>query len=314
MSISIEGIRKVDKNVSISVIMLTYNRENLLSNMIECILNQTYRDFEFIIIDNGSTDTSGDVAAQYAKVDKRIQVKHIEKSSIGKGRNAGLSLAQGKYVAFVDDDDTCDERYLETLYELVSENDADIAICGTDSKSYDVCMQLNAKEALIHLLDRKYYNVGFPTKLIKRELFTDCLFDEESRFDDIYLMPKIIGKAKKIVYHGLPYYIVNRHESNNSAWTTQHNLLTRETLEEYLSVYRKRTEWLIACFPEETSTWQYYEWSFMISMVQKINTRNITDCEDICEMMRKELSENKSVFLESSKIQDFEIKWMEEFV
>ena len=298
----------------ISVIMLTYNRENLLSGMIESILNQTLQDFEFIIVDNGSTDHSGNFAEQYAKEDKRIQVRHIEKSSIGKGRNIGLSLAKGEYVAFVDDDDTCDERYLETLYELLCKNDADIAICGTDSKSYDVYMRLNAKEALIHLLDRKYYNVGFPTKLIKRSLFTDCLFDEESKYDDIYLMPKIIGKAKTIIYHGLPYYIVNRHENNNSAWTTNHNLITRETLEEYLNVYRKRTEWLIDCFPEETSTWQYYEWSFYISMVQKINTLNINACEDICKMMRQELYKNKSLFLESSKIRDFEIKWMGEFI
>lgn len=300
--------------IPISVIMLTYNREDLLSNMIECIQNQTYKDFEFIIVNNGSTDMSGIVAEKYARGDKRIQVKHIEKSSIGRGRNVGLSLAKGDYVAFVDDDDTCEQQYLQMLYELIDKNDADISICGTDSRAYDMCMQFNNKEALIHLLDRKYYNVGFPTKLIKRSLFRDSAFDEQSRYDDIYLMPKIMGMAKKIVYHGLPYYMVNRHENNNSAWTTNHNLITREILEEYLNVYRKRTEWLMDCFPEETSTWQYYEWSFYISMVQKINTLNITACEDICKIMSQELYKNKSLFLESSKIQDFEIKWMGEFI
>ena len=298
----------------VSVIMLTYNRENLVGRAIESILCQTMKEFEFIIVDNGSTDNSGIIAEQYAKKDRRILVKHVEKSSIGRGRNVGLSFVQGDYVAFVDDDDICDEKYLETLYKLVKKNNADIAICGTDSKSYDVCTLLNTKEALIHLLDRKYYNVGFPTKLIKRSLFTDCLFNEESRYDDIYLMPKIIGKARRIAYHGLPYYIVNRHENNNSAWTTNHKMLTREILEEYIDVYEKRTMWLCHIYPEEELLWKYYQWSFYISMVQKINTLNITECEDICKMMKQELFKNKLLFLKSSKIQDYEIKWMGEFI
>ena len=298
----------------ISVIMLTYNREKLLSNMIECIRNQVHKEFEFIIIDNGSTDSSGIIAEKYARVDARIRVRHIEKSSIGRGRNIGLSLAKGDYIAFVDDDDTCDQKYLQMLYELVSDSHADIAICGTDCKTYDMYMQLNSKEALMHLLDRKYYNVGFPTKLIKRSLFSDCIFDEQSRYDDIYLMPKIIGTAKKIVYHGLPYYTVNRHENNNSAWTTNHSLLTKETLKEYLTVYRKRTEWLISLYPEERLIWRYYEWSFYISMVQKIITLNIDECEELCNYMKLELFKNKTLFLKTTKIQDYEVRWMEEFI
>lgn len=304
---------KKDENL-ISVIMLTYNRETLLGRMIESIQNQKMANFEFIIIDNGSTDMSGNIAEKYAREDDRIRVCHIKKSSIGKGRNVGLALAKGQYVAFVDDDDFCDENYLGLLYGLVKTQDADIAICGTDSRSYDVKMELNAKDALLTLLDRKYYNVGFPTKLIRRSLFCDCLFDEESRYDDIYLMPKIIGKAKKIVYHGLPYYIVNRHDNNNSAWTTNHQLLTKETLEEYLDVYRKRTEWLISCFPEEVSAWQYYEWSFMISMVNKISVYEIESCYAIREGLVNILNSNSEKFLTSMRIQEFEKEWMEMYV
>ena len=103
----------------ISVVMLTYNRENFISEAIESILNQTETDFEFIIVNNGSTDKSGEIAEMYAKSDSRIKVIHIPKNSIGKGRNTGLDLAKGEYITFVDDDDIAEPDMLEFLYNLL---------------------------------------------------------------------------------------------------------------------------------------------------------------------------------------------------
>ena len=96
----------------ISVIMLTYNRENLVGRAIESILKQTFGDFEFIIVNNGSTDRSGQIADQYAAKDARIRVIHRERGNIGSGRNTGLNAAQGEYIAFIDDDDTCAPDFL----------------------------------------------------------------------------------------------------------------------------------------------------------------------------------------------------------
>ena len=93
----------------ISVIMLTYNRESMVGRAIESILNQTYRDFEYIIVDNGSDDRSGEIADAYAAKDPRIKVLHIEKSNIGTGRNIGLDAATGEYITYIDDDDTADK-------------------------------------------------------------------------------------------------------------------------------------------------------------------------------------------------------------
>ena len=121
----------------ISVIMLTYNREKLVGRAIECILAQTYRDFEFIIVDNGSSDRSGAVADEYAAKDSRIRVIHRERGNIGSGRNAGLDAAKGEYIAFIDDDDTCTPDFLQFLYDLAFENNADISICGATDKVFD---------------------------------------------------------------------------------------------------------------------------------------------------------------------------------
>ena len=304
----------MNREIPISVIMLTYNRENLVAGMIESILGQTMEEFEFIIVDNGSTDRSGEIAEEYARNDARIKVLHIEKSSIGRGRNVGIAEARGEYIAFVDDDDTCKPEYLEFLYRLMAESSSEIAICGTDRSEHDIHMILETKEALVTLLDRKYYNVGFPTKLIKRSLFEGRMFDEKSRYDDIYLMPKIVAAAEQIVYHGQPFYIVNRHENNNSAWTTNHKLLTRETLEEYLQVYRKRTEWLTVEYPEDRNIWCYYEWSFMISMVDKIKKNKLISCQDLFISLQKKLEKHYDDFINSPKIQEFEKEFMRKYI
>lgn len=298
----------------ISVIMLTYNRENFVGRMIECILSQTMTDFEFIIVNNGSSDRSGVIADEYARKDNRICVIHREKGNIGSGRNAGLDVARGEYIAFVDDDDICDDDFLQFLYDLARESDADISICGAADKSFDEKRCMGPQEALEMLLWRKRYNVQFPTKLIRKSLFEGNRFLETGKYDDIYLMPRILACANKISYHGLPKYDFMRHESNNSAWTQNYSLLEEETLQEYLDVYRERTQWLIGLYPAYALKWRYFEWSFMISMVEKIHRLELKGCENLLAYMTHELREHKDTFLAAPEILNFEKDWMNRFI
>lgn len=298
----------------ISVIMLTYNRENLVSRAIESILRQTYRNFEFIIVDNGSTDRSGQIAEEYAAKDNRIRVIHRERGNIGSGRNAGLDAAQGDYITFIDDDDWAEPDFLEFLLHLLQENSADVSICGAADKVFNEKKTMNAEEALIELMWRKKYNMAFPTKLFRRELIENLRFPEEGTYDDIALMYRLLAEAKTVAYHGLPKYTFYRHSGNNSAWTTDHSLLTPETLEEYLSAYRVRTEWLSEKFPDSASTWQYFEWSFMISMVEKISRLGLHTCERIQKQLIQELSAHQGEFLTCPEILEFEKQWTNEYV
>ena len=301
-------------NGMISVIMLTYNREKLVGRAIECILAQTYRDFEFIIVDNGSSDRSGAVADEYAVKDSRICVIHRERGNIGSGRNAGLDAARGEYIAFIDDDDTCTTDFLQFLYDLAAEHNADISICGATDKIFDEKTLMGPEEALETLLWRKRYNVQFPTKLIRRSLFEGNRFLETGKYDDIYLMPKILARANVVAYHGLPKYDFMRHESNNSAWTQNHKLLEAQTLQEYLDVYRERTEWLIGLYPASEPKWRYFEWSFMISMVEKIHRLKLKGCEKQLAYMTEALVANRDAFINSPEILEFEKEWMERYV
>lgn len=298
----------------ISVIMLTYNRENFVSRAIESILRQTYRDFEFVVVDNGSTDGSGQIADEYAAEDGRVRVIHRQRGSIGAGRNTGLDAARGEYIAFIDDDDWAEPDFLSFLLELLEENQADVSICGAADKVFDEKKVMTAEEALIELMWRKKYNMAFPTKLFRRELMETVRFPEDGSYDDIALMYRLLAEAKRVAYHGLPKYTFCRHEGNNSAWTTNHALLTPETLEEYLTAYRTRTEWLSERFPDSAAAFRYFEWSFMLSMVEKIDRLKISACGIQRTRMEEELKMHRGEFLNAPEILDFEKKWVGELL
>lgn len=298
----------------ISVIMLTYNREKLVGRAIESIINQTFYDFEFIMVDNGSTDHSGIICDEYAAQDSRLRVIHLERGNIGSGRNAGLDAARGEYIAFIDDDDYAEPDFLEFLYNLAIGNNAEVAICGAADKAFDEKRIMTAEEALIELMWRKRYNMAFPTKLFKSSLVENLRFPVDGKYDDIALMYKLLAKATRVAYHGLPKYTFVRHELNNSAWTTNHSLLTPETLDEYLCAYRERTEWLSKLFPSSAAAFRYFEWSFMISMVDKINRYDLSDCAEQLGAMVHKLKMCREEFLNSRFILDFEKEWMEKYI
>lgn len=301
-------------NSVISILMLTYNRENLVSRAIESILRQTYSNFEFIIVDNGSTDKSGQIADEYAKQDSRIRVIHRSKGTISAGRNTALDAAQGDYIAFIDDDDWAEPDFLEFLLNLAVKNQADVAICGAADKVFDEKRVMSAEEALIELMWRKKYNVAFPTKLFHRNMFASVRFPEDKTFDDIALMYKLLAEANRVAYHGLPKYTFYRHEGNNSSWTTHHEQLTPEILQEYLDAYRTRTEWLSERFPNSAGTFAYFEWSFMISMVEKIDRYHLKDCFPLQSKIIFTLSENLEQFVNSPHILDFEVEWCHKYI
>lgn len=298
----------------ISVMMLTCNREALVSRAIESILAQTCRDFEYIIVDNGSTDRSGAIAEEYAQKDSRVRVIHRARGCIGAGRNTALNAARGEYLAFVDDDDWAEPDFLEFLLGLIVQNGADVAICGAADRAFDEKKLMSAEEALLELLRRKKYSMAFPTKLFRRELAEGLRFDEDSVYDDIALMYKLLARAGRVAYHGLPKYTFYRHGGNNSAWTTDHRLLTPEILAEYRTAYRARTEWLCERFPKRAASWRYFEWSFLLSMVEKIARLKIAGCEGQLAQMAGELRRHRDEFLRSLEILEFEKEWMGKYI
>jgi hypothetical protein len=173
---------------------------------------------------------------------------------------------------------------------------------------------MTSEEAIIALMWRKKYNMAFPTKMFKRELVENLRFPDDGKYDDIALMYRLLALPKRIAYHGLPKYTFYRHTSNNSAWTTNHSLLTSETLDEYLHSYRERTVWLSEKFPGNVAAFRYFEWSFMLSMVEKITRLGIINCENQLLVMKNELCGNYDEFISSEYTKPFECEWMSQYI
>lgn len=113
----------------ISVIIPVYNVEKYLEKCLESVCNQTYKDLEIILIDDGSTDSSGSICDRYAKLDSRVKVIHRENMGLAYTRNQGLDLASGEYIAWCDSDDYWHPQMLELLMDMMTKEDAEVACC-----------------------------------------------------------------------------------------------------------------------------------------------------------------------------------------
>jgi len=308
----------------ISVIMLTYNRETLVTRAINSILRQTFKDFEFIIVDNGSTDCSGEIADEYAKTDNRIKVIHREHGNIGSGRNAGIDAANGTYIAFIDDDDWAMPDFLEFLHALAKNNRADISICGSwrqyengilePKYIFDDIFLHVAEAAVTEVILRKYYNSATPTKLFTKSLFDDIRFPVAGKYDDISTTYKLFAQSRLTAVQGEGKYYFSRHDTNNSSVATNHQLLGQHQLEEYLSAFRERTSYLSQALPSLIDFAKWSEWSYMISMVEKIRKHDISGCDEPLKYMLCELTQHRNAFVSAPWTREFERDWVKEFL
>lgn len=124
----------------ISIIVPVYNVERYLERCLDSIINQTYKNIEIILVDDGSTDTSGEICDRYADADGRVCVYHTENSGVSKARNLGLKKFKGEYCTFVDADDLVLPEYIEKLYNTIIENNVRMSLC----RAYD-CIEMDVK-------------------------------------------------------------------------------------------------------------------------------------------------------------------------
>ena len=117
--------------MKVSIIVPVYNVDNVLHYCVDSILAQTYNDFELILVDDGSTDKSGEICDRYADENDKIKVVHIENSGVSKARNTGIEIAKGDYICFIDSDDFISEDYIEELLKAHNQfSDCENIWCG----------------------------------------------------------------------------------------------------------------------------------------------------------------------------------------
>jgi len=164
------------------------------------------------------------------------------------------------------------------------------------------------------MLKRKKYNAAEPTKLMRRALLCQERFRTDRTIDDISVMYKYFAMANRVVAHGIPKYCFSRHSGNISAFTTNSKLWTAERMKEYFIAFRERTEYLSNKLPGIAEYVQYSEWSYMISMCNKISINHLTDCKEHLVYVKNELKEHYDEFYNSPYIEEFEREYMEKYI
>lgn len=192
---------------AINIIVPVYNVEKYLQQCLEAILNQTFQEWECIIVDDGSTDGSGQICDQYAGLDPRFEVIHKPNGGLSMARNTALDKAKGEYIAFIDSDDWPEPHYLEILHNLIKKHEADVVQCGfqrvftsykREKPLVDKECVINKEEAILSLLDSSKLPCFVWNKLFRREIITDK-FPINQNFEDAFTVPLWFKHIKKMV-------------------------------------------------------------------------------------------------------------------
>lgn len=228
----------------VSVIVPVYNAEKYIDRCIKSIVNQSFSNFELILIDDGSNDKSFDICKKWSKKDKRIKVYSQKNAGASAARNYGLRIMKGEYVVFVDADDWIHSKYIELLYSSIKLGDYDIVQCALkptidmeskleEAVSFD---KKNVKEiSKIQALNYRLYKVSVCAKIYKRDIFLNFLFREGAIYEDDASYYIFVYRANKIAIlnETLYYYYM----SNNSVMRNEKPLDLA-----FIDIYKERIE------------------------------------------------------------------------
>ncbi len=206
----------------ISIIVPVYNVEKYIDRCINSILHQTFSDFELILIDDGTPDSSGEICENYAKTDNRIRVFHKQNGGLSDARNYGIDKAEGEYLTFIDSDDYVDKSYLEYLISLLTD-DCKVSACNhlivrkdntLPNTDFTGTRYLTTKEAFEEALYHGIIDVSAWGKLYHRSIFETLRYPKGHLYEDTYVFGDILKSVDRIVFGSdALYYYVQRNDS-----------------------------------------------------------------------------------------------------
>jgi len=243
------------ENKLISIIIPIYKVEKYLCKCIDSILNQTYKNLEIILVDDGSPDGCPKICDEYSKSDSRVRTIHKNNGGLSDARNAGIDIAQGDYLAFVDSDDWVDLDMYRRLIEACERNNSEISVCGyyevhnDKLKLHSICtdeITLDFENATKELIDDKTFHNYAWNKLFKADLFLNVRYPFGHNMEDVYTTYKMFMKAIRVtlIETAFYYYVVNREGSILS------ELSIKSKYDLFLS-HKSRFEILSAKFPDK---------------------------------------------------------------
>ena len=196
--------RKTDDTL-ISVIVPVYKVEQYLEKCVNSISVQTYSNLEIILVDDGSPDKCGDICDSLAKKDNRIKVIHKPNGGLSSARNAGIDIASGQYIGFVDSDDSIEPYMYENLLGLIKHDGTKLAVCAVNyiyedgKKANKAALGKNCTfdfyHAMVEMNTHRLFDMGAWSKLYHKSLFDDLRFPVGKLSEDYYIMFKIFDSC-----------------------------------------------------------------------------------------------------------------------
>ena len=268
----------------ISVIVPAYNLENYIEKCIDSIQRQTYPEIEIIVVDDGSSDRTGDICESRASSDRRIRVFHETNGGPSLARNTGIDRSEGEYLLFVDGDDYIAPNMLETMLGRIIYDNSDLAMCGVTRVNSDdtVCRKVLIPDDLItgyHALEMAYHRDNgvlscsmIVNKLYKKELFRSIRFPVGKFHEDEATVYKILDRCAWVsTISGAFYYYLNRDNSTMNAGYSVVRLDGVEAVFHRYFYYRNKGGQYLRFLPHEGKAFAtlYYESKQLFSPVTK---------------------------------------------
>ena len=211
-------------NPLISVIVPIYNVEKYLARCVDSIVNQTYKNLEIILVDDGSSDRCPQMCDDYAEKDSRIKVVHKKNGGLSDARNAGMAVATGEYISFIDSDDYVSDDFFECLLDVMNKENSDIAECSVvkfyednrfDEFSDDLSVKTyDTQDAMSALIAENPFHQHVWNKLYKTELVKDIPYAVGKLNEDEFWTYQIFGRANKVArLNKTMYYYFQRSSS-----------------------------------------------------------------------------------------------------
>lgn len=214
----------------LTVIIPIYNKEIYLHKLWDCLIEQTFQDYECLLIDDGSTDSTPELCDRICRYDNRFLVRHISNGGVSNARNVGIELARGEYITFIDADDTFTFDYLQNLYECISNNHVDLVISSSlkvwsdSQKTVPISVPFTGFVSMEELLpsfmkvqlDNGIYGFCWG-KIFSRKILGDCRFDVNLQLaEDLSFYLDLYPKVKNVYFdtHANYFYLQNAQNSS----------------------------------------------------------------------------------------------------
>ncbi len=290
--------------VKVSVVVPVYNVEKYLKRCLDSLVNQTLKDIEIIIVNDGSLDNSPKICEEYKRKYSNIKYISQENQGLSAARNAGIEIAIGDYIGFVDSDDFVKEDMFSFLYNNAIENNVEISCCGHETYYDDNTTKLNTKkgikklyskeEALDYFLLQEYFDVVTWNKIYKRELFKNIRFPVGKIYEDIQTIYKLIYLSDGLYFDSTPkYFYYKRKDSISNAKFNKDTLKLINYIDDYVDFCDKNLNYKKNIYLGQI------RW-YLVIVNKMIAEKNID--ENLINKLRKIINKNIWLVLFTNKV------------